>query len=39
MNKDSAKKLLRKAALPLLLEFLKGVAKGLGLLLISQLLR
>jgi hypothetical protein len=39
MKKDSAKKLLYKVGSPLLLEFLKGVAKGLGLLLISQVLR
>lgn len=39
MKKDSAKKLLQVLGKPLLLEFLKGVAKGLGLLLISQLLR
>jgi hypothetical protein len=39
MKRERAKKLLQVLGNPLLLEFLKGVAKGLGLLLISQLLR
>jgi hypothetical protein len=39
MKRDNARKLLRRLGKPLLLEFLKGVAKGLGLLLISQVLR
>ena len=38
MNRDSAKKLLRKAS-PLLLEFLKGVVKAVGFLLVTHFLR
>jgi hypothetical protein len=39
MQKDSAKRLLKKWVLPLLLELLKGIAKGVGLLLLSHLLK
>jgi hypothetical protein len=39
MTKDSAKKLLGKWVTPLALEFLKGIAKGAGLLLLAHLLR
>jgi len=39
MKKDSAKKLLGKWVTPLALEFLKGVAKGAGLLLLAHWLK
>ena len=39
MTKVSVKKLLQKWGHPLLLEVLKGLAKGLGLYLIAHLLR
>ena len=39
MKKVRDKKLLQTWGKPLLLEFLKGVAKGLGLLLLTQLLK
>ncbi len=39
MNRDSAKKLLRKVGSPLLLEFLKGVVKAVGFFLATHLLR
>jgi hypothetical protein len=39
MERKNAKKLLGKWVTPLALEFLKGIAKGVGLLLLSHLLR
>jgi hypothetical protein len=39
MDKERGKKLLQSWCKPLLLEFLKGIAKGLGLLLLAQLLK
>jgi hypothetical protein len=39
MKKDSAKKLVNKWVVPLVFELLKGIVKGVGLLLLSHWLR
>jgi hypothetical protein len=39
MERKNAKKLLTKWVAPLVFELLKGVAKGVGLLLLSHLLK